>query len=97
MEQEWKEHPPDPFQPQIDAILRRWHESGEADILLDLIGLGVGSTPSGDDVLVGILAGLSILEKVSRKEMQQLVRLRSGIQARVKSRTPLPSDASRFV
>jgi len=83
--------PPDSFQPQIDAILRRWHESGEVDILLDLIGLGAGSTPSGDDVLVGILAGLSILEKVSRKKMQQLVRLRSGIQARVKGRTPLPS------
>jgi len=81
----------DPFQPQIEAILRRWHESGEIDILLDLSGLGVGSTPSGDDVLVGILVGLSILEKVSRKEMQQLVRLHSGIQARVKSRTPLPS------
>ena len=86
-----KTRSPDPFQPQIDAILRRWHESDEADILLDLIGLGAGSTPSGDDVLAGILAGLSILEKVSRKEMQQLVRLHSGIQARVKSRTPLPS------
>lgn len=86
-----KEYSSDPFQPQIDAILRHWHESGNADILLDLIGLGAGSTPSGDDVLVGILAGLSILEKVSRKEMQQLVRLRSGIQARVKGCTPLPS------
>ena len=83
--------PPDPFQPQIDAILRRWHERGEVGILLDLIGLGAGSTPSGDDILVGILAGLSILKKVSRKEMQQLVRLRSGIQPRVKGRTPLPS------
>ena len=83
--------PPDPFQPQIDAILMRWHEAGDSGILLDLIGLGAGSTPSGDDVLVGILAGLSILEKVSRKEMQQLVWLHSGIQARVKSRTPLPS------
>jgi hypothetical protein len=86
-----KMYPPDPFQQEIEAILACWHESGDPGILLDLIGLGAGSTPSGDDVLVGILAGLSILEKVSRKEMQQLVRLRSGIQARVKGRTPLPS------
>ena len=86
-----KTHPPDPFQQQIDAILARWRKTEDPEVLLDLIGLGAGSTPSGDDVLVGIIAGLSILEKVSRKEMQQLVRLRSGIQARVKGRTPLPS------
>ena len=86
-----KMHPPDPFQQQIDAILARWRKTEDPEVPLDLIGLGAGSTPSGDDVLVGILAGLSILEKVSRKEMQQLVRLHSGIQARVKSRTPLPS------
>jgi hypothetical protein len=83
--------PPDPFQPQIDAILTRWHESNDPAGLPALIGLGAGATPSGDDVLVGILAGLSILEKVSRKEMQQLVRLRSGIQAGGRSCTPLPS------
>jgi hypothetical protein len=87
-----KTRSPDPFQLQIDAILRRWHESSDVDILLDLIGLGAGSTPSGDDILIGILAGLSILKKVSRKEMQQLGRLRSGIHARVKSRTPLPAE-----
>jgi len=52
---------PDPFQPQIDAILERWKQSGSAADLLDLIGLGTGSTPNGDDLIVGILAGFAAL------------------------------------
>ena len=81
----------DPFQPQIDAILARWHESGDPEILLDLIGLGAGSTPSGDDVLIGILAELSILEGGTSKSRGILAQLRTGIQKTVRTRTPLPS------
>jgi len=81
--------PPDPFQPQIDAILRCWHESGEADTLLDLIGLGAGATPSGDDVLVGILAGLSILGGRSSRSDKVLANLRAGISNAAPGRTPL--------
>ncbi len=51
--------PTDPFQSQIAAILARWQTSGDPSLLAGLIGLGSGSTPSGDDVLVGLLAGLA--------------------------------------
>ncbi len=83
--------PPDPFQPQIDAILRCWHESGEVEILLDLIGLGAGSTPSGDDVLVGILAGLYVIEGGDSESEEALSNLHAVISANVSGRTPLPS------
>ena len=53
---------PDPFQPQINAILEYWRQSDSADDLLGLVGLGAGSTPSGDDILVGMLAACSALE-----------------------------------
>ena len=91
VEEARKEHPPDPFQPQIDAILRRWHESSEADILLDLIGLGAGATPSGDDVLVGIIAAMSLFEHVQDQAKETLAQLRTGIQETACARTTLPS------
>jgi hypothetical protein len=53
----------DPFEERIDGILREWREHGDPGALLDLIGLGSGSTPSGDDVLVGVVAGLTALGK----------------------------------
>ena len=52
---------PDPFQPQINTILEHWRHSGSTDDLRGLIGLGTGSTPSGDDLIVGILAGFAAL------------------------------------
>ena len=52
---------PDPFQTQIDAILSSWRQSGRPKDLFDLIGLGSGSTPSGDDLVVGMLAACSAL------------------------------------
>jgi hypothetical protein len=86
-----KMHPPDPFQQEIEAILARWHESRDPGILLDLIGLGAGSTPSGDDVLVGILAGISILEDGDFRSEECLTHLRTGIKDAARGRTPLPS------
>lgn len=91
VEQTHKSRLPDPFQSQIDTILQRWQEAGEIDTLLDLIGLGSGSTPSGDDVLVGILAGLSVLEDVDSMAKEDLAQLRTGIRGSVKRRTSLPS------
>ncbi len=91
VEEARKEYSSDPFQPQIDAILRHWHESGNADILLDLIGLGAGSTPSGDDVLVGILAGLYVIEGGDSESEEVLPHLHTVVCSNVRGRTPLPS------
>ncbi len=80
---------PDPFQPQIDAIIERWSETGNITTLVDLIGLGSGSTPSGDDVLVGILVSLSAS---SPQADRQLSRLRSTIHIEeLRMNTPQPS------
>jgi len=91
VEEARKTRPPDPFQPQIDAILQRWHESNNPAVLLDLIGLGVGATPSGDDVLVGIIAGMSLFEHADGHIKEVLDRLRAGIRETARSLTPLPS------
>ena len=86
-----KTHPPDPFQKEIDAIIARCHDTGDPGPLLDLIGLGAGSTPSGDDVLVGILAGLSLIESVDDQVKEPLAQLRTGIRETARALTPLPS------
>jgi len=91
VEEARKTHPPDPFQEQIDAILHRWHESKDPAILLDMIGLGSGSTPSGDDVLVGIIARMSLFEGVDDQAREALTQLRSSIQKTARARTSLPS------
>lgn len=69
----------DPFQSQIDETLERWKEAGGPEVLQDLIGLGSGSTPSGDDVLVGMLAGLTAFEEVSDKAKARLASLCRGL------------------
>ncbi len=91
VEEARKMHPPDPFQPQIDAIIARWHETGDPAVLLDLIGRGAGSTPSGDDVLVGIIAVISLFEGVDEQAGEILARLRTGVRETARARTPLPS------
>ena len=59
---------PDPFQPEINAILECWRHRGNTDELLGLIGLGIGSTPSGDDLVVGLLAAFAALGRMSLSE-----------------------------
>jgi hypothetical protein len=64
---------PDPFESEFDRafvrdrdrILDTWRETGEPTVLLDLIGRGPGTTPAGDDTLIGLLAGLEVLAAVS--------------------------------
>jgi len=84
-------HPTDPFQREIDASLARWQKAGDPTVLVNLIGLGAGSTPSGDDVLVGIIAGLSFFENMDDKVREALSQLRSGVQEVARGRTSLPS------
>jgi len=86
-----KTHPPDPFQKEIDAVIARCHDTGDPGPLLDLIGLGAGSTPSGDDVLVGILAGMSLFEVVDDQVKEPLAQLRTGIRETARALTSLPS------
>ena len=82
---------PDPFQPQIDAILEQWSETADPEVLLDLVGLGSGSTPSGDDVLVGLLAGFTAFGEVSSKAKVNLTILRQVLHADKSQRTTQPS------
>ena len=81
----------DPFQPQIDMILERWIETENSRELLDLLGLGSGSTPSGDDVLVGLLAGLTALGEVSGEVKANLESLRHALHEDNSQRTTQPS------
>jgi hypothetical protein len=50
--------PAGPFGPALRGALGRFRDGGEAGHLVSLVGLGEGLTPSGDDALVGVLAGL---------------------------------------
>ncbi len=54
-----------PFDPGLEAAVLAFVAGGEAAALADLVGLGEGLTPSGDDVLTGILAGLDLLRDAS--------------------------------
>jgi len=63
----------DPFESEFDRtfvrdrdrILAQWQETSNPEVLLDLIGRGPGTTPAGDDTLIGLLAGLEVLAAVS--------------------------------
>jgi hypothetical protein len=54
-----------PFEPALAAALERFRVGGEIRDLAALVGLGEGLTPSGDDVLVGVLAGIDATLEVS--------------------------------
>ena len=57
---------PDPFLTQAETILR----TGAP--ITDLIGLGIGLTPSGDDFLCGVLAGLLLLGLQDSQDFRHL-------------------------
>ena len=66
----------DPFRSRIDGILAAWRTTGGIRVLPGLIGLGTGSTPAGDDVLVGLIAALTALENVAHEAKAALRGLR---------------------
>jgi hypothetical protein len=66
------------FEGEIRAVVAQWQTTGSASLLADLVGLGSGSTPAGDDVLVGILAGLTAMSALSAAK-QQLDALRQAL------------------
>ena len=79
--------PSDPFQPKIDAILERWQATGDSSLLTGLVGLGIGSTPSGDDLLVGMAAGLAAFGEASDRAGRDLGALRRQLLDEDRSRT----------
>ena len=91
LEEERAKQNPDPFRLEIDAVVRRWKETGDSNVLLDLVGLGTGSTPSGDDMLVGILAGYAAFERISDEAKASLFGLRAVLHAAENQETSLPS------
>ncbi len=81
LEEKAARRPAGPFQPQIDAILEQWRTADDPAVLANLVGLGIGATPSGDDLLVGLAAGLTALCAVSDEAGRSLQALSSGLRA----------------
>jgi hypothetical protein len=82
----------DPFGPGIAAALARFRTAGEVEPLAGLIGLGEGLTPSGDDVVTGILAGLDLLQDADPAAGTARGRLVEALTPDVLGRTPLLSS-----
>lgn len=91
-----REFPHDAFHRSIDKILTGWEDEHEPSALLELVGLGSGATPSGDDILVGFIAGLSVFEGGDSRLLSYLDGLRTDIRNRAASRTALPSAQMLF-
>lgn len=53
--------PGDPFEPAYARALADYCRGGELPGLIRILGLGKGLTPSGDDALAGLLAGMEFL------------------------------------
>lgn len=49
-----------PFAKSLDDVLDRFWRNNDFARLAELVGLGTGFTPAGDDLLVGVLAGLDV-------------------------------------
>ncbi len=72
------------FEDEIRAVVAQWQTTGDPSLLANLVGLGSGSTPAGDDVLVGILAGLTALSALSaaKQELDALRQILAGVSLR---------------
>ena len=55
----------DPFDQKLAAALSSFSDGGDPREFASLVGLGAGLTPSGDDALVGALAGLDVVSECS--------------------------------
>lgn len=67
--------------------LGTFQAGGGARELASLVGLGRGLTPSGDDVVVGVLAGLDLARRASRVAGPLRAELASGLAGDIASRT----------
>ncbi len=90
---------PDDFRAKRQNVLNAWVNGGETDSLSQLIGLGTGLTPAGDDTLVGIFGGLEALasifaaQNIALDEIRRAQdQLRATIRKEAPGRTTLPSS-----
>jgi hypothetical protein len=86
VEEEATRRPSDPFQLRIDAVREQWGATGDPSLLAALFGLGAGSTPSGDDILMGILAGLTAFAGTSTTAASQRVALSTFLELSIGGR-----------
>ena len=93
--EEGTRRPSDPFQARIDTILECWRATNDPAVSADLVGLGIGSTPSGDDCLVGLTAGLNALSSVFELAAGRLRLLRGWLTGDGKSVLSRTGTASR--
>jgi len=68
------------FEPALAAALERFRAGGAVRDLAKLVGLGEGLTPSGDDILVGVLAGLDASREVSDDAAALRTKLRAELE-----------------
>jgi hypothetical protein len=66
---------PGPFDATLDPALERFRLGGESTALAAVLGVGEGLTPSGDDLLTGVLAGLDAAHRVGPEAGIQRERL----------------------
>jgi hypothetical protein len=75
----------DSFVAEIFRILDTFQSSRNPILLLSLIGVGGGRTPAGDDILLGILAGLSLI--AGRAALACRARLSRALRPRLRDGT----------
>ncbi len=76
-----------PFDEPLCAALACFSAGGKAGDLAGLVGLGEGLTPSGDDALVGVLAGLDALEEAATDARAERAALAEALESVVTERT----------
>lgn len=70
-----------PFATALALALARFDEDGDEAALADLVGLGEGLTPAGDDVIVGVLAGLDLFSGSAARALAARRRLVAALPA----------------
>jgi hypothetical protein len=81
-----------PFEPVLAGALQRFGARGDVAGLAALVGVGEGLTPSGDDVLVGVLAGLDAAREASRAAVTLHERLRAALETAAGATTRLSAQ-----
>jgi len=79
----------EPLDKPIESILASWQTRDDTTALLDLVGLGSGATPNGDDLLVGTLAALHAWKLQAARANQLLTFLRERLPSTTHNTTTL--------